>query len=60
MLTFPVFPRDEKNNFQDLQGLYFGQKAPVEKSEVFLDGVIFTLEEPEMNAAYTQDGKKSK
>ncbi|MFC2140969.1 hypothetical protein ACFLQP_01555 [Acidobacteriota bacterium] len=58
LLTFTVFPRDEKNTFQDLQGPYLGQKAPVENSEVFLDGVISTLEEPEMNAAFTQDGKE--
>jgi hypothetical protein len=28
LLTYPVSPRDTKNTFQDLQGPYFGQKAP--------------------------------
>jgi Tol biopolymer transport system component len=58
LLTLTVSPREQKNTFQDLQGPYLGQKAPVEKSEVFLDGVISTLEEPEMNAAFTRDGKE--
>lgn len=41
-----------------LQGPYFGQKAPSVKAEVFMDGIISTLEDAEMCAAFTVDGKE--
>jgi Tol biopolymer transport system component len=52
-----LFP-DAQDSFRDLQGPYLGQKAPVKKAGVFLDGLVSTLESPEMNSAFTQDGKE--
>lgn len=54
---YPQAEKDQKS-FHVLMGPYLGQKAPVEKAEVFLDGIISTLEEPEMCAAFTEDGKE--
>ncbi|MFC1725663.1 TolB family protein [candidate division KSB1 bacterium] len=45
-------------DFPVLKGPYFGQKAPAEKAEVFLDNIISKFNEPEMNAAFTRDGKE--
>ncbi|MCP5107885.1 MAG: hypothetical protein GY950_31140, partial [bacterium] len=53
-----VFPVEKKDGFQDLLGPFMGRTAPVEKAGVFLDGLISTLDAPEMNAAFTQDGKE--
>ena len=47
-----------QDEFPILKGPYFGQKAPVEKAEVFMDGIISTLKNPEMCAAFTKDGKE--
>jgi Tol biopolymer transport system component len=41
-----------------LQGPYLGQKAPVDKAKIFLDGIISKYKEPEMCAAFTLDGKE--
>jgi len=49
---------EKENRFQHLKGPYFGQKAPVEEAEVFLDGIISTTDEPEMNTAFTLNGKE--
>jgi len=46
----PVFPV--------LTGPYFGKTAPKKYAEIFLDGIISTLDESEMNAAFTPDGKE--
>lgn len=35
-----------------------GQKAPVDKAGVFLDGIISTLDKAEMCAGFTRDGKE--
>jgi len=47
------------DGFSQLKGVYSGQTAPKEKAEVFLDGIVSTLEEPEMCAAFAVDGKES-
>ena len=47
-----------QNDFPVLKGPYFGQKAPPEKAEIFMDGIISTLSEPEMCAAFSKDGKE--
>lgn len=44
--------------FPSLKGPYMGQEAPRDVAAVFLDGVISTLGEPQMNAAVTEDGKE--
>jgi len=41
-----------------LQGPYFGQKAPPAKSAVIMDGIVSCLEDAEMCAAFTADGKE--
>jgi len=48
----------KKPDFPILKGPYFGQEAPIERAQVFLDGIISTLTEPEMCAAFTKDGKE--
>ena len=48
----------QHDDFPILKGPYFGQVAPLEKAEVFMDGIISTLKNPEMCAAFTQDGKE--
>ncbi len=53
-----AFPLEKGNGFRDLKGPYMGQKAPVEKAGIFLDGLISTRDAPEMNTAFTQDGKE--
>jgi hypothetical protein len=54
------YDKDSKGDkaFIQLNGSYFGQKAPENKADVFLDGIISTLEEAEMNTAFTRDGKE--
>ena len=47
-----------KNDFPTLRGPYFGQEAPREKAELFMDGVISTEDEPEMNAGFSSDGRE--
>jgi Tol biopolymer transport system component len=47
-----------KNDFPALKGPYFGQEAPREKAEVFMDGVISTEDGPEMNAGFSSDGRE--
>jgi Tol biopolymer transport system component len=47
-----------EEGFGMFQGPYLGQECPKAKAEVFLDGVISKLEEPEMCAAFTRDGKE--
>jgi Tol biopolymer transport system component len=39
-------------------GAYFGREAPVDSAEVFLDGIISTLESAEMCAAFSANGKE--
>jgi Tol biopolymer transport system component len=50
--------RLQKKDFSSLKGPFFGQTAPEKKAEVFLDGLISTLDQPEMCAAFTLDGKE--
>ena len=47
-----------QDDFPVLRDPYFGQTAPVEKAEVFMDGIISTVEDPEMCAAFTADGQE--
>ena len=47
-----------QEDFPVLKGPYLGQEAPVKKAEVFLDGIISTLDEPEMCAAFGPDGRE--
>jgi Tol biopolymer transport system component len=46
------------DNFPILKGLYLGQKSPGNTSKVFMDAIISTVENPEMCAAFTADGKE--
>jgi Tol biopolymer transport system component len=47
-----------QNEFPLLKGEYFGQDAPKEKAEIFVDGIISTYDEPEMCASFSKDGKE--
>ena len=47
-----------QNDFPQIKGSYFGQKAPTVVAEVFMDGIISTIDNPEMCAAFTKDGKE--
>ena len=58
MLFFIVTNCTRQNDFSALRGPYFGQKAPVEQAEVFMDGIISTIKNPEMCAAFTMDGRE--
>lgn len=40
------------------EGPYFGQKAPSDQAELLMDGFISTSDEPQMNAAFTRDGRQ--
>lgn len=53
-----VFSSEKGICITDLKGPYMGRKAPADKAGVFLDGIISTLEEAEMCAAFTRDGKE--
>lgn len=44
------------DDFPELSGAYLGQKCPVDKAEVFLDGVISKNDEPQMCAAFNKAG----
>ncbi len=48
----------KESNFPELTGPYFGREAPMEVAEIFMDGIISTLNEPEMCAAFTRNGKE--
>jgi len=41
-----------------LKGPYLGQKPPGKISDVFMDGIISTIQNPEMCAAFTIDGRE--
>lgn len=47
-----------QTDFPDLKGPYFGQKPPGKEAKIFGDGIICTLENPEMCAAVTADGRE--
>ncbi|MBN1222801.1 MAG: PD40 domain-containing protein [Candidatus Aminicenantes bacterium] len=47
-----------QGDFPELKGPYFGRKAPLGKAEIFMDGIISELNEDEMCAAITEDGKE--
>ena len=46
LLLLIAVQEQPKNKFPPLTGPYFGQTAPREKAEVFMDGVISTEDEP--------------
>ena len=48
----------QEYDFPILKGSYLGQKSPGNISKVFMDGIISTVENPEMCAAFTKDGKE--
>lgn len=48
----------QQGDVPELKGPYFGQKAPTEKAEVFMDGIISFADKDEMCAAFTPDGKE--
>jgi Tol biopolymer transport system component len=48
----------QEDDFPALKGSYLGQKSPGDTSKVFMDGIISTIENPEMCAAFTADGKE--
>lgn len=47
-----------KEGFPVLKGPYMGQKPPGMKAEIFLDVFISTADNPEMNSAFTKNGKE--
>ncbi len=53
-----VFPREKTSDIQGPSGPYMGGKAPGDKAGLFMDGFISTPGAPEMNAAFTRDGKE--
>jgi hypothetical protein len=53
-----TYALEKGDHLPGLKGPYMGRKAPVEKAGIFLDGIISTKDAPEMNAAFTQDGKE--
>lgn len=61
LLLFFIFEfslAQEKSEFPHYEGKYLGQKAPVKKAEVFLDGVISKLNRPEMCGVFNKTGKE--
>ena len=48
----------QQDDFPVCKGPYFGQKLPAGGAEIFMDGVISKLNEDEMCAAFTADGKE--
>lgn len=57
-ILFFVSNLTAKDDFPILKGPYLGQIPPGKKAEVFLDGFLSTKEHPEMNAAFTRNGKE--
>ncbi len=62
LIIFPVLLTCHNFNSEDnwpvLKGPYLGKQCPLDKAEVFLDGEICALKDPEMCAAFTRDGKE--
>jgi len=58
IIAFYGYPLKKESKLLNLKGLYMGKKAPVEKADVFLDGIISKMNTPEMCAAFTKDGKE--
>lgn len=58
IILFLFNPISAEDNFPVLKGPYLGQKPPLGRAEIFMDGVISTLNKPEMCAAFTADGKE--
>lgn len=52
------YGNNRSRNWPVLRGPYFGQKAPSAKASAFMDGIISSLDEDEMCAAFTADGKE--
>lgn len=46
------------DDFPTLSGPYFGREAPRQEAGLFMDGVICTEDGPEMNAAFSSDGRE--
>ncbi len=61
IFALPVLAQEsekDKSDWPVLKGPYLGQKPPGNKAEIFLDGLISTEENPEMNTAFTRNGKE--
>lgn len=59
LLVVSVFTKSgEQHDFPAYKGPYLGQNSPGNTAEVFMDGIISTVENPEMCAAFTADGKE--
>jgi len=58
MLSLSVIAVSENEDFPVLKGPYFGKKTPEGKAEVFMNGIISILNEDEMCAAFTPDGRE--
>jgi hypothetical protein len=58
IVTGILLAQERLSEFPVLKGPYLGQKPPGNTSKVFLDGIISTIEKPEMCAAFTADGKE--
>jgi len=53
-----IYGQKIQTNFPVFKGPYLGQEAPENEAQVFMDGIISTLKEPEMCAVFTKDGKE--
>ena len=58
VILFLVSNLTAKEDWPVLKGPYLGQKPPGDISDVFMDGVISTIKNPEMCAAFTIDGRE--
>jgi hypothetical protein len=58
IMTGVVLTQEKSSEFPVLKGPYLGQNSPGNTSQVFLDGIISTIDNPEMCAAFTADGKE--
>jgi len=58
LIADSLHSQEKVYDFSKLEEPYFGQKAPIDKAEVFMNGIISTKSEPEMCAAFTYNGKE--
>ena len=57
-LNGSIATNDDSEKFSQLSGPYLGQKCPTEQAEVFLDGIVSTMNNAEMCAAFSKDGRE--
>lgn len=58
ILFFLLLSLPAQVNIEELSGSYFGLKAPRDSSVVFIDGIISTLDKPEMCAGFSPDARE--